>query len=811
MKATLLILIALLSTNWTKATDSNAAPLAEAEISGTLMDETSQKPVEYASIILFNMTDSSLAGGCISDSLGKFRIKELKKGNYKVVISYVGYGKTEIKDIVISSARQHIDLGIIKISPNSLMLAKANVVAERNVMEFHADKQVINSSAVQSAANGTVLDLLKNSPAISVDNDDNVTLRGSNSFTLLVDGKPLAINAKDALRQIPSSTVDRIEIITNPSSKYDAEGSGGIINIILKKIKKDGFSALINAKTGTFGNYSGDVSVNWNKGKWGINGMMGYSRDQRKSWSRNEQETLMNDSTYYLNWESQRRNINTNAFALINATYMADKHNTFGINTNFSKMSWGMDLLSEYESYINPSDQSNYISDYYFRIPGNSVGFDLNYSHTFDTTARHLDISFSNTTWIGTVKHHSERYDASENFDKIFLSQGNEFFEDSKQLDQRAKIDYNGLMLKKITFETGYQYTSRPYNADFIASRYNNLNSTWYIDNQLSSTEDFDMINHAAYILASMPIKKLEISAGLRGEHLTNTFRLDSPNYNDIKLKYLNWFPSFSVSKTFTNQNQLQGSYSRRVNYPQDWMIGPTPMYSDGFVYQAGNPYLRPELTDSYELNQVRYIKKRHLLSTTAYYRHTKDAMSRVMSVNAQGVMIVGWENFATNDFLGIEIGSNLNLGKKLNINFSGNVYYVHNKGKLADMGLDYSDFSWNSHAMVNYKVCTNTRIQLSGFVNGAGREMQGSRNTQGMISFSFRQDFLNQKLSATLNFQDIFNMFRWKYDIKSDNYIMRVDFKPEYPAISLGLSYKINNFRQTIRNESGGGPGVGI
>lgn len=807
------ILSLILSTSFlaANAIDSVTGPAADGIITGILLDETSQQPVEYASIVLFNNLDSSIAGGCISDSTGRFNISGIKKGKYKIVISYVGYGKKEISDIQINSSRQKIDLGTIRISPNSLMLNAVNIVAEKNVMEFHADKQVINASAVQNAANGTALDLLKNSPAVTIDNDDNISLRGSSSFTLLVDGKPIALSARDALKQMPSSSVERIEIITNPSSKYDAEGAGGIINIITKKIKKEGLSALINAKAGTFGKYSGDGSINWNKGKWTINGMAGYSRDERKPWSRNEQETYSGDTTHYLNWESDRRNLNTNAFALVNTTYNANKHNTFGFNANISKMSWGMAMVSRYESYTTPSNQSNFLTDYYFRIPGHNIGVDVSWSHTFDTSARHLDVSFSNNTWIGTVRHHSEQFITGTDFERQTLSQGSDFFEDSRQSDQRAKIDYTGLLFGKLTFETGYQYASKPYNADFIASRYDKMNSAWDTDSLLSTTEDFDQINHAGYILLSMPAGSIELSAGIRAEHLTNTFRLDAPHYNDIKLEYLNWFPSFSASKTFKNHSQLQGSYSRRVNYPQDWMIGPTPMYSDGFVYQEGNPYLRPELTDSYELNHVRYIKQKHMLSTTLYYRRTKDALSRVMSVNPQGIMIIGWENFATNDFIGTEIGVNFNFSKKFSINGSGNIYYVHNKGKLADMGLDYTDFSWNSQAMINYKLAANTKIQLTGFVNGAGREMQGKRNMQGMIGFSFRQDFLKQKLTATLNFQDIFNLFKWNYDITSTTYTLYTRFLPEYPAISVGISYKINNFRQAIRNQNTGGPGFGI
>lgn len=810
MKA-LLILLCLCSTMLLRASTEKPELAGSSEIKGVLIEEQSSKPIEFASVALLNSMDSSIAGGAISDSLGHFIIKDIKKGLYKLIVSYVGYGRKEIKNIEVRSSKEVIDLGTIIISPNSLQLKGVNIVAERSMMEFHADKQVINAAAVQSAQNGTALELLKNSPAINVDNEDNISLRGSSSFTLLIDGKPISINAKDALKQMPASSIDKIEIITNPSSKYDAEGTGGIINVVTKKIKSDGFSALINAKAGTFGKYSGDASFNWNKGKWNFNGMIGYNRDQREPWSRNEQESYVGDTTYYLNWESDRKNLNTNAFAMLNSTYTPNKNNVWGFNVNASKMSWGMDLSSRYESYTDPTKKSNYVSDYYFVIPGNNIGLDISYSHIFDTSAKHLDVVISQNTWLGTVKHHSEQFVANEFYDRGFKSLGSEFFEDSKQMDQRAKIDYTGILFKTMNIETGYQYTSRPYEADFTASRYNSLTTNWDIDSTLSSNEDFDQINHAAYLILSKSIKDIEFSAGIRAEHQSNIFRLDAPHYNDISLSYFNWFPSFSASKTFKNRSQLQGSYSRRVNYPQDWMIGPTPMYSDGFVYQEGNPFLKPELTDSYEINHVRFLRKKHLLSTTLYYRHTKDALSRTMSVNSSGVMIVGWENFATNDFVGLEIGANFNFSKKWSINISADGYVLHNKGELASTSLNYTGTSFNGRSIINYKLSENTRVQLTGVFNAGTKEMQGNKKSQGMINISFRQDFFKQKLSATLNFQDAFNLFRWNYSINAPGYTMRVNFIPEYPAISLGLSYKINNFRQTIRNENAGGPGVGI
>ncbi|MBN2727710.1 MAG: TonB-dependent receptor [Bacteroidales bacterium] len=789
--------------------NATESPL-RAFIKGVVTDSISGAPVEYANVSIFSLPDSTLAGGAITDSTGTFVISSLKKGNYFMKISFVGYGSMIIDNIKLGSNSEFKDLGFIKISPSSLGIEGVEIVAEKNPIEYHVDKQVINADALQNAATGTVIDILKNSPSVTVDNDDNVMLRGSTGYVLLIDGKPTVLDPKDAMRQIPASIVDQVEIITNPSAKYDAEGTAGIINILLKKKKDNGFSALVNARADNQGGYGADASFTINKNKWSIKGMLNHNMMKRKPNSENERNIIYAaDSISNLYWDSNRSMENSNSSFRLGVDFNATAKNKFSVNGEVGKSKWQMGMLSDYTETSPGGDINYYTTDYLASVPGTFYNGSISYTHEFDTTASKLEITGFAMIWNGDISHTSYQYESNTDFEMLNMTQGSRNNEDALLSEYRLNVDYSDVLFKKFKLETGYQFTYRPYEAYFDAQKFDA--GSWNMDSLYSTDQDFTQTKHAGYFTLSGNIKKFDVQLGLRAEDFYSEFILDSDNYDDITQDYLYWFPSLHISKKMKNMSQWQASYSRRINYPQDWMMGPTPMYSDAFMYQEGNASLLPELIDSYELSHIRFIAKKHMLSMTGFYRQTNDEIARTMYVNSDDILTVGWDNLAINRSYGFEMGSNLNISKMFSANLSASAFGLHSEGYLANTDLNYSTFSWTVRGMFNIKATPNTNIQLSGFYNAKAKEQQGIRKEQGMISMSLRQDFMKKKLSLTLNFQDIFNIFKWEYNITEPTYTTSMNFIPPYPQLSLALSYKINNYKPSQGNNDTYNPGMGM
>ncbi len=798
MSAFLMLIVfiaAIVLSNSLFASNTNTIDFPDGgSVVGTIADKESSQPVVYANVALFSATDSTVVGGCITDSTGHFEINGVEKGIYFLRITFVGYGEMTINNVSISSKKEMLNLGLISISPSDISLNGVSIVAEKPLVEYHLDKQVINAEAVQNAATGTAIDILRNSPSITIDNDDNISLRGNQGFILLINSIPAVQNARDALRQIPASMVQRIEIITNPSARYDAEGVSGIINVVLKQKKDDGFGALVNVRAGLFNKYGFDASVNYNIKKWSFNGSVALSSDQSESTSYSERNIYNNDSVQALMWNTVRTNKSEFANIRLSVDYQINSKQTLSFGGEIGHNLWQMDMNSDYTESLQGIENSYYKSDYTSKYPGLITGANIKYTAILDTSGGKFEIGVANTGWSGDIALASNTYLSNSSFETIAPTSGTDYLEDAAVSEYTVNIDFTKMLFHKITMETGYQYTYRPFNGDFKAQNFDG--STWNIDSAKTTDEWFHQRKNAGYLMLSRQFKAFEMQAGIRAEDYYSEFFLGSAAYTDVVLHDLFWFPSVHISKAFSEKSRWQASYSRRVNYPQDWMLGPTPMYSDGFLFQEGNADLRPELVDSYELTHIHMIGQGTMLNLTAFYRQINGEIARTMTVDNAGILVVGWDNLSTTRSYGLETGTNIKISKVFSANLAAGAYGVQNDGVLSGDTVSSSDISWNARLMLNAKVAKFTRLQITGFYNAASFEQQGYRSAQALVGLSLRQDFMKGKFSATLNCNDIFNTFRYEYTITNAGYDTYIDFVPEYPRISLALSWKINNYK---------------
>lgn len=767
-------------------------------VSGILLDSITSQPVVYANVALFSTVDSSIVAGAVTDSTGAFLLTEIEKGRYFLRITFIGYGDLLLPAFDLARGQQ-LALGTIKLSPSDFNLKGIDIVAEKPLVEYHLDKQVINAEAVQNAATGTAIDILRNSPSVVIDNDDNISLRGNQGFMLLINGVPSVQQPRDALRQIPAAMVQKIEIITNPSARYDAEGVSGIINVILKQQKEKGFGALVNTRVGLNNKYGADISANYNLKKWRFNGSLAWGDDSHQSTSQSVRRTWSGDTTTVLLWDTDRKNGNDMYNARFSAEFTPDAKNTLFVSAEGGFNNWQMEMCTDYTQQITGIENQYFVADYTAEYPGLSTGLTAKFTHQLDTSGAQYSFSASRVSWHGDIKQTNDTWLSNNAFGLVTQMQGSRFREDALMKDHQFNADLTINIFKKVKMESGYQFTYRPFEGQFDAEM---LNGGSYITDTVNTTDEwFLQRKHAGYVMFSGKVKTIEIQGGLRTEHFHSEFLLGNDEYNDVVFDDLYFFPSLHISKAFSPRSRWQASYSRRVNYPQDWMIGPTPMYNDGFMFQQGNADLRPEMVDSYELSHIHLIGNGTMLNVTGFYRQINGQLVRTMTMSDEGLLEVNWDNLATSRSYGMEVGSNIQISRIFSANVAAGAYGVNNEGVVTGDSVNSSDFSWNGRVMFNAKVTPATRIQITGFYNAASEEEQGYRPAQGLVGISLRQDFLKGRLSATLNMNDVFNTFRYQFVIKNDDYETEIDFTPEYPRITFGLTWKINNYKPLDNN----------
>lgn len=372
--------------------------------------------------------------------------------------------------------------------------------------------------------------------------------------------------------------------------------------------------------------------------------------------------------------------------------------------------------------------------------------------------------------------------------------------EDNSMTEANAGIDYANTWKNGLGLELGYLYTLRPFRGKVSAKDLDINSGEWVADPAYTQDERFDESKHAAYATFSGTVFTIDFQLGLRSEYYKRDMELQ-PMDTTFSFSNIYFFPSIHLSRTFGQVFTLQASYSRRVNYPDDWALNLIPMYSDDYTYQTGNPKLEPEFIDAYELNMLLMLKK-STLTASLFYKQNNNALGRVFSLMPDGKLLITFDNLASEKYAGIELGGNFQIGKKLGINASGSVFWQSNEGTTENGNFYGENVAYSGQAMINYKVFKNTRTQLSLMYNGTTLHNNGTAKGFFIAGLSIRQDFFKQRFSATLSFQNFLNTFRYKYSQHGEDYTMTLDHWNKYPNISIGLSYRINNYRPSHKQQ---------
>ena len=804
-KTILSILAIVFATVTTMAT---TAPRSHS-VTGIIIDSRSGHPIEFATIAIYTEPGHSLVSGGITDTEGRFSLK-INEGTYKLEIAFMGYAPLEQEFTI---AHGDVDLGKIRLKVDVKQIETIDVVADRAAVDYKIDKRVVNVGQQLNALSGTAIDVLENVPSIKVDIDGNVSMRGSSSFTVLIDGRPTPLDATDALRQIPASSIENIEIITNPSAKYEPDGASGILNIITKKNSLNGFSGIFNAVAGYPKRLTGDFLLDYRTGKLHVFGGANlrinenHPHAERTRWVGND--TLR---SYTLSvGESERRN---NGWGLNGGMdYEIFENAVLGFNFRYGRRTNDNDNRLDYITYSERNGVPQHDSTTYVNIgnSGSGGGFKsigVYYNQTFGGDTEHsLDIQFN----MNGRDNDSESENAMEDtLGNITYGQKN--VQSGPGNGYRFKVDYARPVDASSKLSVGAQGRFAPSDDKYELEMYDTMAKQYVRKAEYSYETKYLRQTYSLYAMFASEWGSFGYQGGLRGEYTYQNLELSGDNgtyhFSDLAL-----FPTLHISYELPADQQVMLSYTRRINRTRPWQLQPYVTWQDAYNVRKGNPELEPEYVNSIDFG---YQKKfgENFVAVDAYYRLTQNKIERIQTIyeGYSDVIMNTTLNVGSDYATGAEITLNYSPIKWYQLNIMGDVYYYQKEGVYGDgeTQIDFSQnsFNWNTRVNNIFKIGNNTRMQFD--INYRSRSVtsQGYEKAFFSSSLALKQELFDRKLTATVQARNIFNTIKRERVTEGPGFYTANTFQPQWPNLSITLSYKMNNYR--TRDEDGEVPPEG-
>ncbi|MBX7126163.1 MAG: TonB-dependent receptor [Cyclobacteriaceae bacterium] len=738
------------------------AQKGDGRISGIVMDSTLNQPIEFATVALINSKTNKPVDGGITDDKGKFVIKEIANGDYRLEVSFIGFGTKRV-ELSITDKKYDIHIGTLKIAPSAEILKEVVVEGQKTLVEEKVDRTIYNAENDITAKGGDATDVLKRVPMLSVDLDGNVSLRGSQNIRVLINNKPSTIAASsvaDALKQIPADQIKSVEVITSPSAKYDAEGSAGIINIITKKNNMQGLTLNVDAGTGLRGSNLG-LNGSYRVGKMGFSlGGFGRAGYNVTGISHNEQTTTSAFKDINgLDSILTRRNVqdattrNNNLFGHYNLgwDYDINKYNSLTASARL-----GIRNMNNYQdnfatastTLLNGTQQSafNSLRNVFTPNDGNNMDLSMNYQRTFPKAQREFNVLalYSRNNQTGGFNY--SNLDPSTTSILGYTKNVNKSFnqESTIQIDYQEPIGTNQLI------ELGVKDIARKVSSDykyFIAGSdgvYSEINSV----NQPSNVLNYEQNVTAGYLAYTLNAGKgYSLKAGSRYEyttikaHLQDDKPIDIPSYGVL-------VPSLNLSKKLANGKTIKLAYNRRIQRPSLQFLNPNRQSNNPPNVSEGNPTLSPEYTNNYELGYSTFIKGTTLNFST-FVRNTNNSIQSVRSIDTlvHGILTT-YKNIGSENAYGFSIFANINISNKFSLNGGTDTYYAVLKNNVSDPLYNASNQGWvyNIRAFGNYNLVKGWAIQFFGFYRGRQVQLQGYQGGFGVYSLGFRKDIAEKK-----------------------------------------------------------------
>jgi outer membrane receptor protein involved in Fe transport len=762
---------------------------AQKTVKGILQNSESGEPLPFATVVLYNTSDSTMAGNSLTEDDGSFSLK-LPEGNYYAEFTYIGFEDKTVGNISVDG--KSFDLGIIQMSVDAVALETVEVRAEKSSMEFKLDRRVFNVGKDLTNAGMTAADILDNVPSVTVDVEGNVSLRGGQGVRILVDGKPSALlNAGDteALQRMQGDMIEKVEVITNPSARYEAEGEAGIINIILKKDDAKGINGSFGAKVGNPANYGASYNLNYRQKDLNLFSTFGLDYRRSPGGGSSIDRFLENGevtSSFETDYDQSRGGLGGNI--QLGADWFIDEKNTLTGSILYSK---GEDR-NDAEVIFRDFDEDGNLINTTTRLTDetekeNEVEASLLYERLYDVKDKKWTIDFK---YILDDETELADYQEFSDNDPESAIQRSSNTEDEQNI--LLQTDYIHPFSENSRFEVGARAAFRTINNDFSVEEQDDdgvFKPLPDFNDQLQFQENI----YAAYAIGATEVGDWDFQLGLRGELSDIEARLVESGETSDQY-YFSLFPSASIAYSLTERTQFQVSYSRRISRPRFRYLLPFSNFNNPRNNPVGNPNLRPEFGDSYELGMLRYMENGSFLATV-YYRHTSGVIERIILPGPEeGTTIRYPINLATRDAYGLELNFTYDFFDWWNFTSDVNIYHSVVDGDFEGQSYDAEIFTMNGRINSRWDIGDKFMVQASYDYRAPQNNTQGRRKSISAFDIAIAWELLNGRGTLTLSVDDVFNTRIRRSIVDLPDYQRESDFQwRRAQQVTLNFSYRLN------------------
>ncbi|WP_207422485.1 TonB-dependent receptor domain-containing protein [Desertivirga brevis] len=781
-------------------------------LSGTVTD-TERQAIEFATVSLLNAGDSTLVTGTVSDIKGRFHLRQLQEGSYVLSIKFLGYNAS--RTLVQVRNGQNLNVGMIQLKANAKALNEVTITGTKAETSHKIDKQVYSAGQFQSSLGGTALDVVKNTPSVSVNAEGDISLRGSTGLLVLLNGKPVQASPKEILNQLPANTIENIEVVTAPSAKYDPDGKSGIINIVTKKGTANVSSFSASTQGGfpsvqSYNNlhapqrYGADAIANVRRDKWDLALSGSYLRNDLAGRRVGDVNTTIDN--IYTSFPSVGERSFKRYGHTVRASigYTPNKNNTFSIgfyNGRKTQYRRADILYNNTKTDLNTGNtvgRFTYFNSNLVRKIGDFSLANIDFTHTF---ANQSSLSLSGLYEYGKVDSRTENLNqAYPNSSQTIQNVRNN---GRNPLDAfRLKADY-AINIGKGKLETGYQYRLQEQNGVFLYEDQNLSSGDYLVVPEFSSNADLKNEIHSLYSQYSGKANKLDYVAGLRYEYATRVFTGKEPDPYNLELS--NFFPSLNLLYSVQNTLKLKAGYSKRVQRSTNNELNPYPEREHSETLEQGDPKIRPEFVGLAELGLIKDFRKGSV-SLTLYNQNIRNVINRVNSVYNDTILNRIFTNAGKANLWGAELGTNFKPVKWYQFYIGANIYDYTLKGSLFNNEVSVNSSSWVYSINTNSNIQLNKNTSFQWNVNYLSERVtaQGKDSRYVIPNASLRKNFWKGKASATIQWQNIdlgiFNTNEQRITTWGRNFYTTTNYIQEKDLLLLNLSINLNQLAKKLK-----------
>lgn len=763
-------------------------------VSGIIIEQESKKPLEFANVVIRTLSDSTLLEGSISDKNGKFILENVPYGDYRLTYSFIGFESKVTQPFRIDAQHMKVDLGNLIISNATNSLNDVVVTGERSTYVNSIDRKVFNVGKDLTSKTGSVSDLMQNIPSVTVDIDGVISLRGSSSVMILINGKPSALmgaNRAAVLQQMPANSIEKIEVITNPSAKYKPDGTSGIINIVLKKNKLLGFNGTVTANAGNNNRYNGNILANYNPGKLNIFGSYSVRQDDRLRYT-DDKRTRIDTTTQTKSYSTLNVNDHSRPLSKIissGADYKINDNNIVGITSSYNYR----DFVRN-QTDVNTSENSSFTltKDYDRKNRGPQMEKDLEFGatmqHTFQKEGHELNLDFVTSKSMEQEDNHFSniyRIPAiSSTYDNTLIKQGDN--------ESQLTLEYINPISETAKLEAGYIYEYQKSDMDFFGESLNPVSQAWEKDIVKTNRFIYSTDIHVLYATFEKEFGRFGFLSGLRAEDaFTNSNQVTADTA--AKNQYFRLYPSLHLSYKLNEINELQLNYSHRIRRPEGDQMNPFPEYQDPYNLRIGNPNLKPEEIHSVEMG-YQYKKNNFTFLSTLYYRYAYNGMTSITRYMNDSVLLSTTENLSKSQSAGLELVLTSTFGDLVNVNLSTNTFYNTIDASSLGYNNNKSIISWSANLSAGINISKSTVVQITSNYIARRLTPQGEMSPSFILNTGFKQEFLKNKAAFIFTMSDFLNTVRNNSIIDIPELYQKVIRRRNARVFYFGLTYTFGN-----------------